>query len=291
MPGKEFHLPIIQTQTTTESSCNNNNEDDDDADDNGERKRSSTMTKTKVTFKQEFILHLKPIVQEMEHRKETDMMESRSATQCEMHKNKGRCYYFDIDTGEEVDSREYERRYLRWIERRRVERLDDNRRRRERDDEVGKGGKNDEELVLSSPQLGDAEEEGSSDCESSFDMDQSVNMDESMMSSVASSVDDATTYTTNIANIATASRVAASSAAAPNTTTMSRISGSIDPSGNDTNGNTSNSNSSGSSILGLPSLPPSNDARVLDARNKLWRAIDVALENYSKEILAIQQGI
>ena len=107
-----------------------------------------------------------------------------------MHKNKGRCCYFDIDTGEEVDSREYERRYLRWIERRRVERLDDNRRRRERDDEVDKCGKNDEELVLSSPQLEDAEEEGSSDCESSFDMDQSVNMDESMMSSVASSVDD-----------------------------------------------------------------------------------------------------
>lgn len=282
MPGTKFHIPITQTETAS-----NDHEDDDDVNNNVERNGSST--KTKVTLRQELILHLKPIVQEMEHQRAIDITESRSATQCEMHKNKGRCYYVDVGTGEEVDPTEYERRYLRWIERRRVERLETIRRRKD-DDDFGKVGQSDEELMLTSPQL-EEKGKGGSDCESSFDMDQSVNMDDSMMSSASSSVNDsmsevdrASTYTASAAQI-----MAPATAAAATSTSTSRIDDNNDPSANDTNDNSCNTNSR-SSILGLPSLPPSNDTRVLEARTKLWRAIDVALETYSKEILAIQQG-
>lgn len=287
MPGTKFHIPMTQTETAS------NAHDDDNANNNSyERKEIIANTKTKVTLRQEFILHLKPIVQEMEHRRETDLMESRSATQCEMRKNKGRCYYVDVGTGEEVDPREYERRYLRWIEGRRVERLENNR-RRSGDDDFGKSGKNGEEFMLPSPQLKEAEEEGNSDCESSFDMDQSVNMDDSVMSSAASSVNDSMSEV-DTANMNTASAAqiiapATAAAATSTSTTTSRIDASTDSSTNDINDNSCNSNS-GSSILGLPVFPPSNDTRVLEARTKLWRAIDVALETYSKEILAIQQG-
>ena len=287
MPGTKFHIPIAHTETAV------NDCDDDDANNTGERKGSSATTKTKVTLRQEFILHLKPIVQEMEHRKQTDMMESRSATRCEMHRNKGRCYYMDVGTGEEVDPREYERRYLRWIERRRVERLESNKRRREDDDDdFGKKcGQNDEELELPSPQLEEIEVEGGSDC--NFDMDQSVDMDDSVLSSAASSVNDSMSEVdgarTNTVSAAQFIEPATTAAAATLTSTSSINDNNTGPSANDTNDNSFNSNS-GSSILGLPSLPPSNDTRVIQARTELWRAIDVALETYSKEILAIQRG-
>lgn len=288
MPGTKFHLPIILHTQRSAEPCTTNTNNDNDTNNNGERKQKSnttTTTKSKAVFQPEFILHLKPIVQEMEHRKQTDTMESRTVTQCEMHKNRGRCYYVDGGTGEEVDPREYERRYLSWIGRRRVERLDRNRRRRSDDDDDDdlKDGKNDEELVLSSPQLAEAAalaEEGSFDCESSFDMDQSVNMDDSMMSSAAASADDSMSEDVVAKTATFAARVIEPAAAAATSRSCA----------SDTNDNTSTSNK-GTSIrgLGLQLLPPSNDTRVLAARTKLWRAIDVALENYSKEILAIQQ--
>ena len=317
MPGKKFHIPIIQEQITNEvPSCSNNNINNDDDDDHD----ANTNAKIKVAFKQEFIHHVKPIIQEMEHRKETDLLEARSATMCEMHKNKGKCYYFDMYTGEEVDPREYEERYLRWIEWRRGERLDGRRRSRkididvnresddDDDDKVGNGndvGQDDKELMLSSSSSPQSrleevkEEEEAFHYETSFE-DQSVNMDDSMMSSVASSssVDD------SMSEVAVApSKITASAAAAATTTTSTtstiignNTTGAGAASKNDIIDNTSNSNCGSSSILGLPSLLPSNhgqesnDIRVLEARKKLWRAIDVALENYSKEVLAIQQG-
>ena len=289
MPGKKFQLPNIHSSQPTSdlssNSSNNNSDEDGPTNDDKRKQKSNTTTTTtttnskEVTFQQEFILHLKPIVHEMEHQKQTDMMESRTATQCEMYKSRGRCYYVDVGTGDEVDPREYERRYLSWIGRRRLERLDCDRRRRRSDicaDEVA---------AEATVAAGGGGEEVSSDCESSFDMDQSVNMDDSTMSSAASSsVDDSMSEvdTTNTAAAATAI----------SSETSSRNSGNTHPSAaSDIKGNTSDGNS-GTSIrgLGLPSLPPSNDARVLAARTKLWQAIDAALENYSKEILAIQQG-
>eukprot|EP00986_Skeletonema_menzelii_P000230 scaffold67_cov155-Skeletonema_menzelii.AAC.4 len=280
MPGTKFHLPIILHTQRSAESCTTNTNNDNDTNNNDERKQKSnttTTTKSKAVFQPEFILHLKPIVQEMEHRKQTDTMESRTVTQCEMHKNRGRCYYVDVGTGEEVDPREYERRYLSWIGRRRVERLDRNRRRRSDDDDDDlKDGK-------TSPQLAEAAalaEEGSFDCESSFDMDQSVNMDDSMMSSAASSADDSMSEDVVAKTATFAARVIEPAAAAATSRSCA----------SDTNDNTSTSNKDTSIRgLGLQLLPPSNDTRVLAARTKLWRAIDVALENYSKEILAIQQ--
>ena len=38
-------------------------------------------------------------------------------------------------------------------------------------------------------------------------------------------------------------------------------------------------------------MPVSNDPRVLDARRKLWRAIDDALASYSREIAAIEADV
>ena len=280
MPGKKFQLP---TADLSSNSSNNNSDEDGPTNDDKRKQKSNTTTTTtttnskEVTFQQEFILHLKPIVHEMEHQKQTDMMEARTATQCEMYKSRGRCYYVDVGTGDEVDPREYERRYLSWIGRRRLERLDCDSRRRRSD--IGN------EVAAEAAAAAGGGEEVSSDCESSFDMDQSVNMDDSMMSSAASSsVDDSMSEvdTTNTAAAATAI----------SSETSSRNSGNTHPSAaSDIKGNTSDGNS-GTSIrgLGLPSLPPSNDARVLAARTKLWQAIDAALENYSKEILAIQQG-
>jgi len=40
----------------------------------------------------------------------------------------------------------------------------------------------------------------------------------------------------------------------------------------------------------LAAMPPTNDPRVVAARKTLWHAIDTALANYSREILAMEES-
>ena len=283
MPGKKFHIP-------TKKVIN----DDDKNDDEIEGDDNSKPDTTKLTMKQQMIHHLKPIVEEMEHRKQTDLMESRYATQCEMYKKKGRCHYFNVDTGVEVDPREYERRYLGWLDGKRDERLDCLRRRSMVDysiqdsvDESG-NGRNDDKP---SPQLDGVDEEEASQSEFSLDMDQSVSMDDSMMSLIDSPSDDTEMDTKD----ETASSLEAVIASATDTTTFATMamSNSRSVSSAEAVNNISGSNSDDASIRGLAQPPIrmslSTDTRVLEARARLFRAIDIALANYSREMLGIQQ--
>ena len=53
--------------------------------------------------------------------------------------------------------------------------------------------------------------------------------------------------------------------------------------------NAEENNSSSHPLLG--GMPTSNDPRVQAARQTLWRAIDTALANYSREILNIERSV
>lgn len=266
MPGKKLYFPFMgEDQQHQEAAKEGRFNDDTDCD----KKRinsTTTTTTTTMNYKQEFLLHVKPIVELMEQRKEIDSHEIKHATQCVVHKSKGKCYYFDSMTGEEVDSKEYARRYLTWIDRKRMNRL----------------------LMMS----GGVEEENQRDvevdnvlvshCESCLDMDQSVNMDDSTMSSYSSSV--VTSPVVDVSFNSTAAMTKATAVVASAETSNAALATAATAA--TTCGNSSHVLSSGF----LPSLPISNDLCVLEARKKLWRAIDVALANYSNEILAIQQG-
>ena len=206
------------------------------------------------------------------------MADIQTATSCTVHRLKGgiNCY-MDSNTGEEVDCKEYQRRYLSWIERKRVDRLvllnndgdggiDCN------DDGLQEEGVNKSSTPLQQEDDnddGETEEENASCCceSSSFDMDQSVNMDD--------------TATDDVVILPTAKGTAALDAAPTFTNTAAT---------KKLNNDLSGKSSSTAISSGLPiSMSPSNNARVLEARKKLWSAIDEALANYSKEVIAIEQ--
>ena len=74
--------------------------------------------------KEEFLLKVQPIVQEMEKLKLKDVMDTRLATGCEARKDgRGRYRYYEVDDGGElVRSKEYERRYVAILDERRRKR-------------------------------------------------------------------------------------------------------------------------------------------------------------------------
>ena len=264
--------------------------------------------------KEEFLLRVQPIVQEMENQKQKDILETRLATQCEVKKNGrgGGFCYFNVTTGEQIHPQEYKRRYALMVEERRQKcnrRKEDvdvcvddvNLRVKKTGEEQDSSGKCIEEkkvhndskipnddaknceptVVINSHietvggRIKSVEEK--SPCEdSTMDMDESVNMDESMMSlddsvaeEMAPSLDgkaDASPTTLDDANEVDSEGVSIESREQEN----------------------NNDDSQQHPILA--GMPPSNDPRVLRARQKLWRAIDTALATYSQEILDIERA-
>jgi len=271
--------------------------------------------------KEEFLSRVQPIVREMERRKQKDAMDTRLATGCEARKDDGRgggYRYYEVDGGKMVRSKEYERRYVAMLdERRRKRRLEDWADRRSNDDS---NAECEEKLHDSSEErtsddsirnfnveeyfgrdsaeedhshnhsnddeeqkLRDSSEEQGSD-DSNMDMDESVCMDDSPTSMLLPSP--------------VASSDGTLGALASNCLLGGCCSKDLPDNIGSSDGDIVNSpdkqhcesNRDSQEHGLLAGMPPTNDPRVVAARKTLWHAIDTALANYSREILAMEES-
>eukprot|EP00578_Thalassiosira_sp_NH16_P022195 CAMPEP_0181104018 /NCGR_PEP_ID=MMETSP1071-20121207/15193_1 /TAXON_ID=35127 /ORGANISM="Thalassiosira sp., Strain NH16" /LENGTH=447 /DNA_ID=CAMNT_0023187167 /DNA_START=51 /DNA_END=1394 /DNA_ORIENTATION=+ len=218
--------------------------------------------------KEEFLLRVQPIVQAMEHRKQRDVTDTKLATQCEVQKDrKGGYSYYDVNSGEQIPADEYKLRYSSMIDERRKERKESINQTNSLEDEEAKKVHVDRK---------DIEKQGNSD---DSNMDESVNMDDSMFSPDDSVIpdDESCDPTINVYPVGPGD-----SPGSKGSPTNNSADPTVDPIQNEYNCD---------SHPLFAGMPTSNDPRVLEARRKLWRAIDTALANYSEEILTIEQEV
>ena len=213
----------------------------------------------------EFLLKSKPVIQLMEEQKQKDIDEARSYTHCEVKKTRGGFQYVDVNTLEVVSSEEYRDRYCAMIRDRREERK-----------QAAVGGAS----------------EGND--EPSTDEKESPFAEDSNMDMSAMSIDDSLVNADD--NIVLSSR-ATSVPSTISTVANKKAEASVSTKQADTSDNNSDP-----SLLAPPAkiepapqnvvfagaMPPSDDPRVMAAREKLFHAIDTALAEYSSKILALQ---
>ena len=222
--------------------------------------------------KQQFLIRAKPIVDRMEEQKQRDITDAKEYTGCvvkKVKKVKGGFEYWNQETGREVTAEDYMVRYCAMLEERK------RRRRGERDvvdDKFDTTGS-----VETSP----------------FEEDSNMDMDESVFSP-----DDSIVQTGDDGSIVSSVRtsddrltICSSSNKESESSCGTRIQESLDQSWQNKASTYSNSSPQPSNDSAphplVGSLPPSNDPRVLEARRKLFRSIDMALATYSREILAL----
>ena len=219
--------------------------------------------------RREFLIRAKPIVDRMEEQKQRDISDAKEFTGCTVKKVKGGFEYFCQENGKEVNAEEYMVRYCAMLEDRR-------RRRRVEQDFV------DDTLCAAPVETSPIDEDSNMDMdESVFSPDDSIvqtSDDGSVVASVKLSDDRLT--------ICSSSNEKKPSSDTKKTESLDQLS----------NNNVSDSSESSPKPSNDPaphplvgSLPPSNDPRVLEARRKLFRSIDMALATYSREILALAQ--
>ncbi|KAL7542420.1 LOW QUALITY PROTEIN: hypothetical protein ACHAXR_012063 [Thalassiosira sp. AJA248-18] len=122
--------------------------------------------------KEKFLLKVQPIVQEMENRKQTDVVETKLATQCEVKKNgKGGYCYYDVTSGEQIQAEEYKLRYNAMLDEKRQKRKR-SRLAEERSEQDSVDQAHNDDSINN--------ERGCCD-DSNMDMDESVSMDDSVM--------------------------------------------------------------------------------------------------------------
>jgi len=238
-----------------------------------------------ATTKEEFLLRVQPIVQEMENRKQKDVADTKLATQCEVKKNgKGGYCYYDVNSGEQIQADEYKLRYAAMVDERHQKRKTTC-----RVEECSEQGSIDPPNNLDNAEAkkirfdhDSIEQEKLNDSkndDSNMDMDESVNMDDSMMSL---SSDGKTNASPSIElDDSLASEDSSSTSATTDLPIEIQSEGTNEPS--------QHHRSNHDSHLLLAGMPTSNDPRVIAARRKLWRAVDAALANYSQEILAMEE--
>lgn len=224
------------------------------------------------TCKREFILRAKPIVVLMEEQKQRDIVDARNFTRCEVKRVRGGFEYVDLESGKGVDAEEYRKRYCAMLDERKTDRLG-----RRTDGEDVTGSLND-----TSPFADD----------SNMDMDESVfSPDDSCLNGAEASdgriAISSSSNTPTISSSATTGLVNDTAETCSNDTADQKSCTEIDT----TIGNAAPSSASKETAPHpfIGSLPPSNDPRVLEARRKLFCAIDTALATYSREIMALAQ--
>jgi hypothetical protein len=223
------------------------------------------------TCKREFMLRAQPLVRLMEQQKQKDIDDARSFTGCEVKKGKGGFQYVDIKTLEAVTAEEYKDRYFAMIEDRKVQR---------RNQTVVNNSCSNEEA---SPFADDSNMDMD---ESVFSPDDSVvrgDDDKSVLSCARASYRECLVISSCTDEVSTPSFNAANTqeqkaAAVYNTNTTKPLTSSPE----------NITETKPHPLLGA--LPQSDDPRVLEARRKLFRAIDTALATYSSEILALTQN-
>lgn len=279
--------------------------------------------------KREFLLRVRPIVQEMEGRKRKDAADTRLATRCEARKDgSGGFRYHDAESGEEVPGVEYERRYAAMIEEGRRKRRamaggHEGGQFRTRDD-VGKeiesglvelersqeskteqgrcdvphnpGDSEVKEMRIDGVSM-ERENCGHSPADSGMDMDESVNMDDSTAGNdngiemspveIPSPGKDEADGSTNPLNDDSPATIDYSSPDGPTERPVGTTQGN---SCEEVPGRRRGDGPAGSRRPLLAGMPDTDDPRVLAARERLRCAIDAALAEYSREMLAIEQA-
>jgi hypothetical protein len=224
-------------------------------------KTLSIFNSDNESCKREFILRAKPIVILMEEQKQKDIDDARNYTGCEVKRVKGGLVveYVDLETGDLVHGEEYRRRYCNMLQDVKAQRL----------------------LKLEVDGTDNIGAEKSLNETSPFADDSNMDMDESVFSPDDSlvHVDDGLVLSSAKAS-SDARLIISSSSDTPKIPPVAK-----EQEGADRNSDAKTAHSKPHPLIG--SLPPSDDPRVLEARRKLFHAIDTALASYSREILAL----
>ena len=267
-----------------------------------------------------YLRRIQPLVQAMEVRKKIDIDEALCATRCEVRKEedeedevaasvskkKGSRYsYFDVDRKEKVSVEDYQRRYTTMINKSRQKRW--MRVAQQQQQQHYHYGMHATDNTL------ECRDDDDDDDGSNMDMDESTNMDDSstMMLIPIVADNEAVDYDANqkeedrLINNNTTSTiqkldVLPSSSSIHTTSTSSSNAGIVNLSLSTSNTNSETLLSSSlhyhnnillpSNVADTTAVEGNIDPHILvAARQRLWNAIDVALANYSREILAIQE--
>ncbi|KAL7479578.1 hypothetical protein ACHAW6_005305 [Cyclotella cf. meneghiniana] len=229
------------------------------------------------TCKREFLSKAQPIVLAMEQQKQKDIDDTRSYTQCEVKRNpkEGGFQYVDVKSLKPVSSDEYKARYSAMIDERRTERR--------------------QAKMAASKWFNKLSPDEKA---SSFADDSNMEMDDSIMwvDNFAADADDVSSCTRAPRSSLTISTI-------NNLSTQPLSNDSLaerkDPKPVDNNANTNDSPKTSTTVQAKSKaiepqllagvMPPSDDPRIIEARRKLFLAIDRALANYSCEILALNE--
>ena len=250
--------------------------------------------------KEKFILKVQPIVQALEDRKQLDVLEAEESTRCRAMKigKEGFCYY-DVNTGEQIEAKEYKLRYATMLDEKRRKRKDVSTAADCFDNEWCRR----EEVAMTDKGFGvcDSNDDGRSiddETDRREDIDDSnmdiegLSMDESVMSLDESVVPDDSPLSD--ANEKAEHETCTSGEESPSNNIISIETDSNEDADGENNQHEflhdDVSSSPHNPPAGLSGMPPSNNPLVLAARARLWLAIDTALATYSKEILEIQDG-
>jgi len=261
----------------------------------------------------EFLRRVRPVVREMERGKRRDAATARRATGCEARRDGGGGYrYYEVDGGGMVRSEEYGRRYVAMLDERRRKRRagdsedystgDSNAECEERlrgrsegrdpirncrvEESYGRDSAEDHSNDVAIDDEGEEhhdspEERGSDD--SNMDMDESVCMDDSPMNMLMPSPAAPSDETVG----ATAANCLLGGCSKDSPDTIGSSHGDIVNIPDEQHCGSNHDSQEHSLLAGMP---PTNDPRVVVARRTLWRAIDAALANYSREILATEES-
>jgi hypothetical protein len=228
------------------------------------------------TCKRKFLLRAQPIVLAMEQQKQKDIDDTRSYTQCEVKKNprEGGFQYVDINSLKPVSSDEYKARYSAMIDEQRVERR--------------------QTKMAASKWMNEL---SPNEKTSSFADDSNMDMDDSIMS-----IDNSLVNGDDVLSCTRAPRSSLTNSTIDNLSTHPLANDSLaerkHPTPVHNNGNIDDSSKTSSTMqaqsktvepqLLASGMPPSDDPQIIEARRKLFLAIDTALANYSREILALK---
>jgi len=235
-----------------------------------------------VSCKREFLLKVQPVVKSMESQKQQDLEDVQLATNCQVQRSLngvGYCY-FDTNNGVKVTADDYKLRYSAMINARRSER------RKNRNisptksikEKIANDHSNEsntgENRYCKSKCTGNCRECGS-DNESIVDAENSTTFDESViMEDDSSSLEFDHSSKDGVLCFETATKLATNEG-------LNRVLAHLQI--------PQYKEESDSHSL-LHGMPPSTDPRVISARRQLFRKIDEVLEEYSREILAIQNA-
>mmetsp|Transcript_19864 Transcript_19864/g.28954 ORF Transcript_19864/g.28954 Transcript_19864/m.28954 type:complete len:467 (-) Transcript_19864:30-1430(-) len=253
---------------------------------------------TAMERKRDLIMRMGPIVEAMEKRKEEDTKAVQVATNCRAEKNRrGKFRYYELDTCKQVSPVEFENRYLAMIrdiktkQAKKYKPLDVGNQMMEDAAVVLEKGHHEDNISVSAGSQLDRDKSGSKRSERLSEDSDSMSIDDE-------SVNESFTLDDSI-DVGSGPSAEANQSCekhhnqSNHTSASGRLKSKVDESGipcsptmkEDTRQRPTQSNRE----ISFPSRgTTSSDPAIARAEQRLWSAIDLALEIYSKEIIAIR---